>query len=100
MSSFAERVYAETRKIPRGSVATYGDIARAVGAPGASRAVGTALGNNPDTDKTPCHRVVRANGEVGGYAFGPKEKIRLLEREGIPISDGVVDASAILRAER
>ncbi len=69
-------------KIPRGKTMTYGEVARRAGRPGAARAVGNIMHNNPDTKKVPCHRVVRADGTPGGYAWGIKRKIALLRREG------------------
>lgn len=84
VSAFCKKVYAATRKIPQGRVATYGDIARAIGHRRAWRAVGRALHFNRDP-KTPCHRVVRSDGQVGGFGFPgqTKEKILRLRKEGI-----------------
>lgn len=70
-------------KIPRGQTRTYGEVAKAAGRPGAARAVGTIMAHNLDTKMVPCHRVVRADGKVGDYAFGgPAKKLALLKREG------------------
>ena len=70
MTTF-ERVYAAVRLIPRGSVATYGQIARAIGNPRLSRVVGYALHVNPEPGVIPCHRVVRRDGAVSpAFAFG------------------------------
>ena len=80
-TAFQERVWAQLRAIPRGETRTYGEIAAALGQPGASRAVGSANGANPVAVLTPCHRVVRAGGNIGGYAYGPEIKRALLERE-------------------
>jgi len=83
LTNFQRAVLMEVAKIPRGKVMSYKQIAQAIGRPNAYRAVGNALKKNPLPVLIPCHRVIRANGEVGGYAFGGKsEKIRLLEREG------------------
>src|SRR3989338_7752981 len=82
---FNEKVYALTRRIPRGKVATYAAIAAALGRPGAARAVGNALNKNPDMRLTPCHRIVRSDGSVGGYASGTNKKIARLRGEGIII---------------
>jgi methylated-DNA-[protein]-cysteine S-methyltransferase len=79
----ATAVYAALMKIPAGRVATYGDIARIVGRPGASRAVGRILNKNPNPVKVPCHRVVMTDGTIGGYAFGKSRKKELLESEGL-----------------
>lgn len=86
-SHFAERVYVLTAQIPRGRVATYRAIAQALGQPGAARAVGNALNKNPYAPKVPCHRVIRSNGEVGGFAGGTSKKIAMLKREGIVIKN-------------
>lgn len=69
--------------IPRGWVSTYGRIAKYLGRPESSRAVGRALATNPFPIVVPCHRAIRSNGDLGGYQGGVKMKKRLLEREGI-----------------
>jgi methylated-DNA-[protein]-cysteine S-methyltransferase len=77
-------VWKELQRIRYGERQTYGSIARKVGVPKAARAVGTAIGRNPLPIIIPCHRVVPANGGVGGYAWGPqiKEKLLRMERVG------------------
>jgi methylated-DNA-[protein]-cysteine S-methyltransferase len=80
---FQRRVLLAEHAIPRGWVSTYGKIARHIGAPGAARAVGTALGRNPFPIVVPCHRAVRANGALGGFRGGLGMKRRLLEGEGV-----------------
>ena len=87
---FSERVLRITARIPTGRVSTYRELAKALGGIKFSRAVGTALNRNPDPVKVPCHRVVRADGRVGGYSRGVAEKIRLLVKEGISVEDGRV----------
>ena len=79
---FEERVYAVVRRIPRGQTRSYGWVAARLGNLGLARAVGQALHRNPDTRRTPCHRVVAAWGRLGGYAKGPDRKRALLRREG------------------
>jgi len=80
---FARAVYRVVSQIPRGETRTYGEVAKAAGRPGAARAVGTIMSRNTDTKNVPCHRVVRADGEVGDYAFGGSaKKLALLKREG------------------
>lgn len=81
---FEREVLAALRRIPAGEVRTYGDIARAVGQPGAARAVGTACARNPVPLLIPCHRVVRSDGGLGGYSLtgGVGLKRRLLDAEG------------------
>ena len=78
---FQQRVWRELRRIPHGETRSYRDIARAIGAPAAVRAVGSACGANPVALVVPCHRVLRADGGLGGYAWGVERKQRLLEIE-------------------
>ena len=82
MKTFTERVYDVVRNIPKGKTMTYGEVAKAMGAPGAARAVGNALNKNRDLKNIPCHRVIRSDGSTGGYAFGAKKKIAILKKEG------------------
>lgn len=79
---FEERVYAVVRRIPTGEVRSYQWVARRLGNPNLARAVGQALARNPWPHRVPCHRVIRADGSLGGYAWGPSKKRRRLEREG------------------
>lgn len=83
ISSFANQVYQATAMIPVGKVSTYGAIARFLGRPQAARAVGGALHVNPFAPKVPCHRVVKGDGSLGGFAGGSKNKIALLKKEGV-----------------
>jgi methylated-DNA-[protein]-cysteine S-methyltransferase len=79
--TFEDRVHAVVKKIPKGSVLTYKEVARKAGNPLASRAVGNILKKN--FDKTiPCHRVIRSDGKLGGYNRGEKNKILILKKEG------------------
>jgi len=78
---FSRRVLEAAARIPFGDVRTYGEVARAIGAPSASRAVGNALGSNPVPLVIPCHRVIRGDGTTGGYGLGPALKPRLLALE-------------------
>lgn len=94
--SFTELVWAAACKIPKGKVSTYSQIAAAIGKPGASRAVGNALSKSPGMPRVPCHRVVRSDGSVGGFASGPKKKMQLLESEGVRIALGKVDLDKLL----
>jgi AraC family transcriptional regulator of adaptative response/methylated-DNA-[protein]-cysteine methyltransferase len=80
-TAFQWRVWQELRRIPRGATRSYAEIARAVGRPGASRAVGQACNRNPVALVIPCHRVVASNGSLGGYRWGVERKKRLLEAE-------------------
>ena len=84
---FDRAVYAIARTVPPGEVLTYGAVARRLGRPGAAQAVGRALGRNPVPLVVPCHRIVAADGRLGGFsaAGGVVTKRRLLEIEGAPI---------------
>lgn len=103
MQSFQEKVYSTVKKIPRGRVSTYTSIARAAGHPRSARAVGNALNRNLYRDtrlqrQVPCHRVVRSDGTIGGFARGSREKIRLLRKEGVVISNDKALPKFILRS--
>lgn len=80
-TAFQLRVWEELRRIPYGSTRSYAEVAEAIGRPTATRAVARACATNPVALVTPCHRVVRAGGELGGYRWGVGRKQRLLERE-------------------
>ena len=81
--TFTQKVYDVVAKIPKGSVMTYQEVARRAGSPRAYRAVGNIMNKNPDTTKVPCHRVVRSDGDPGGYARGRAMKLAILKREGV-----------------
>jgi methylated-DNA-[protein]-cysteine S-methyltransferase len=87
---FNQRVYEAARAIPPGRVTTYGDMARGLGEPGASRAVGQALGHNPFAPVVPCHRILAAGGAGGGFSAegGTRTKLRLLEIERAQLGQG------------
>jgi AraC family transcriptional regulator of adaptative response/methylated-DNA-[protein]-cysteine methyltransferase len=80
-TAFQQRVWRALSEIPRGETRTYAEIAEAIGAPKAVRAVGTACGANPLAVVVPCHRVVGADGKITGYRWGVERKKRLLEME-------------------
>jgi AraC family transcriptional regulator, regulatory protein of adaptative response / methylated-DNA-[protein]-cysteine methyltransferase len=80
-TAFQKRVWEELRRIPEGETASYSEIARRIGQPRSTRAVARACATNPAALLTPCHRVVRENGEMGGYRWGIERKRRLLEIE-------------------
>lgn len=82
--SFREKVLAIVRGIPVGKTMTYGEVAREAGNAGAARAVGAILHTNYDPG-VPCHRVVRSNGELGGYNRGMQTKRTLLACEGVVV---------------
>ena len=79
---FQQRVWAQLRAIPKGETRSYAEIAAAIGQPKATRAVGGANGANPVAVLVPCHRVIAADGKLGGYAWGEAIKRELLRREG------------------
>lgn len=83
LTTFEKQVLQAVRKIPRGKITTYRFLAKAIGRPKAVRAVAKALGKNPCLIKVPCHRVVRSDGQIGGYKLGVGKKIFLLKKEGI-----------------
>ncbi len=89
----SKRIYEAVKKIPKGKVATYGQVAAMAGNPKMSRAVGNALHKNPDPAGIPCFRVVNSKGELSGeFAFGGKGRQQaLLEADGIEVIDGKVD---------
>lgn len=82
VSPFTRRVLEAAAEIERGQTRSYQWLARQIGMPKAARAVGNALGSNPVPLAIPCHRIVRGDGSLGGYAFGTQMKRRLLEHEG------------------
>jgi methylated-DNA-[protein]-cysteine S-methyltransferase len=83
----SEDVYDMLLTIPAGMVSTYGDLAKALGSPTASRHIGKILSKNPNPIVVPCHRVVKSDGNLGGYALGSSKKKELLEGEGVLLAD-------------
>jgi methylated-DNA-[protein]-cysteine S-methyltransferase len=94
-STFNQRCYEILVKVPKGKVTTYKEIARAFKSK-AYRAVGNAMNKNPYAPRIPCHRVVKSNGEVGGFASGIKKKIEMLRKEGIEIKNNKIDLKKYL----
>ncbi len=88
MKSFAEKCYTLLKKVQRGKVTTYKAIAEALKT-NAYRAVGNAMNRN-QSKEVPCHRVVKSNGEIGGFARGVLNKSKLLRKEGIEIIDNKI----------
>ena len=84
-TKFQIKVWNYLKKIPKGKVTTYLEVAKAIGKPKAHRAVANAVGKNPFPPKIPCHRVIRSDGRLGGYSGkgGIKQKRRLLALEGV-----------------
>ena len=93
VTSFKERVYDLTKQIPRGKVATYGQLALLVGSPGAARAVGMCMKTNPNPDVVPCYKVVASDGNLTGYSAGKgvvSKKEKLL-KDGVKFKKDKVD---------
>jgi len=86
---FKEKVYKVCKKIPKGYISTYGEITKALNSK-AYKAVGNAMNKNPYFPIVPCHRVINSNGNIGGFASGTKNKIKLLKKEGIKIKDNKI----------
>jgi len=82
-TAFQKKVWNELKRIPTGETRTYKEVAKAIGAPRAARAVANACASNPHPIVIPCHRVIRSDGKLGGYSGpgGTKQKKRLLEQE-------------------
>ena len=83
---FSEECYKLLKKVPKGKVTTYKNIAEALGNK-SYRAVGNAMNKNPYAT-VPCHRVVKSNGAIGGFAKGERKKIKMLKQEGISVKNG------------
>lgn len=96
-TSFSENCYRILKRVPKGKVTTYAEIAHALGKR-SYRAVGQAMRRNPYAPQVPCHRVVRSDGSLGGYAWGLAKKKALLRSEGIKIQgEKVADLSACFK---
>lgn len=95
IQTFRERVYEIAKQIPKGKVATYGQLAKMAGSPGAARAVGMCMKTNPDMTTIPCHRVVSSTGQLTGYSAGEgvSTKKQILLKEGVSFHNDRVDLS-------
>ncbi len=91
-TAFQRRVWAELRRIPCGTTISYGELARRLGDPKATRAVGLANGRNPVSIVVPCHRVIGADGSLTGYGGGVERKKWLLAHEGVHMSGARITA--------
>jgi len=89
-TNFQLKVWQALMRIPEGCITSYGFLAEQLGCPGASRAVGTAVGQNPIGYLIPCHRVLRQSGELGGYRWGVERKTAILGRELIAVGENSV----------
>jgi methylated-DNA-[protein]-cysteine S-methyltransferase len=87
MTDFQELCYQALKTVPSGMVITYAGLAAMIGRPRAHRAVGSAMNKNPFAPGVPCHRVVKSNGELGGFADDINVKIKRLQEEGVLVSD-------------
>lgn len=90
LTDFERKVIKAVMKVPPGKTTTYATIAARVGKPGGARAVGNVMARNPFPIIVPCHRVIRTDGTLGGFAYGAGLKRRLLETEGVEFSKGRV----------
>src|SRR5579863_47360 len=93
MTTFKDTVYMLTKRIPKGKVATYGQLAKLAGSPHAARAVGMCMKTNPNAPVVPCHRVVSHNGSLTGYSAGDglSTKKKMLLEEGVKFNGNKVD---------
>ena len=82
-----EKIYKKLLEVPEGKITTYGELAKAVGIKNGQRVVGRIMNKNPYPVIIPCHRVVKSDGKVGGYAYGQQVKINMLSKEGIKIKE-------------
>ena len=93
-----EKVYKKLLEVPQGMVTTYGELAKAVGLNNGQRIIGKIMNKNPYPVIVPCHRVIKSDGKIGGYAWGKKIKINMLSKEGIQIKNGkIIDPKTIYR---
>lgn len=88
--SIDKKIYKKLLEVPKGKITTYGELAKAVGLKNGQRAVGKIMNKNPYPVIIPCHRVVKSDGKVGGYAYGEEIKSDMLTREGIVIKNGKI----------
>ena len=100
MTKFQSECDEALKKVPKGKVITYAGLAREIGKPKAHRAVGNAMNKNPFAPKVPCHRVVKSNGELGGFAEDINVKIKRLHEEGVDVlNNKIVNFKSILFSE-
>jgi methylated-DNA-[protein]-cysteine S-methyltransferase len=93
-----DKVYKKLLEVPLGMVTTYGELAKAVGLQNGQRAIGRIMNKNPYPVIVPCHRVIKSDGKIGGYAWGEKIKTNMLSREGVKIKNGkIIDLKMIYR---
>lgn len=85
-----QQVYKKLTQVPQGKVTTYGELAKAVGLKNGQRVIGQIMKKNPYPVIIPCHRVVKSDSTVGGYAYGGDIKTNMLQKEGLKIHDGKI----------
>ena len=97
MTSFQSQCYEALKRVPSGTVISYSGLAEMVGRPKAHRAVGNAMNKNPFAPTVRCLRVVKSNGDLGGFSSGSRLKIKRLLKEGVKVVDNkIVDFESIL----
>ena len=85
-----KKIYKKLLEVPKGKITTYGELAKAVGLKNGQRTVGKIMNKNPYPVIIPCHRVIKSDGKIGGYAYGEEIKSDMLTREGIVIKNGKI----------
>jgi len=85
-----KKIYKKLLEVPKGKITTYGELAKAAGMKNGQRAVGKIMNKNPYPLIIPCHRVVKSDGHIGGYAYGEDIKSYMLTQEGIIIKNGKI----------
>ena len=85
-----EKVYKKLLEVPKGKITTYRDLARAIGLKNGQRVIGKIMNKNPYPVIVPCHRVIKSDGKIGGYAWGEQVKAKMLSNEGIKIKNGKI----------
>ena len=85
-----EKIYCKLLQVPEGYVTTYGDLAKAINLKNGQRVVGKIMKNNPFPVIVPCHRVVKSDGTIGGYAYGTERKKYMLSKEGLEINNNKI----------
>jgi len=88
--SLDKKIYKKLLEVPKGKITTYGELAKAVGLKNGQRAVGKIMNKNPYPVIIPCHRVIKSDGKIGGYAYGEEIKSNMLAREGIAFKNGKI----------
>lgn len=88
--SLDKKIYKKLLEVPKGKITTYGELAKAVGLKNGQRAVGKIMNKNPYPVIIPCHRVIKSDGKIGGYAYGEEVKLNMLTNEGIKIQNGKI----------